>query len=235
MIQVKNLYKKFYLGETELVALNNISFTVRTGQFLAITGRSGAGKSTLLYNISLLDKPTSGEVIIDGLDVSGIDDNNRVIYRLNNFGFIFQEYALLPTLSAIENVMIPLMMLGIRKRQVEQEAEDALEKVGLGDRLTNLPSQLSGGQQQRVSIARAITHNPRILFADEPTANLDTESSKQVLDIFLRLNKQGQTIIMVTHEKEYAKLAHRDIELSDGKIIQDRLQMPKKIKDINHV
>jgi len=234
MIQVKNLTKTFHMGETELIALKHLSFIVPTGQFLAITGRSGAGKSTLLYNMSLLDHPTEGEIVIDGQSIGKIEDNKRVSYRLSNFGFVFQEYALLPTLTAVENVMLPLLMEGLPKQEVEKEAHDALAKVGLSDRMDNLPSQLSGGQQQRVSIARAITHNPKIIFADEPTANLDTISSKDVLNIFLELNKHGQTIIMVTHEPEYAKIAHRDIELLDGTIIHDTAQKPKKLAEIHH-
>lgn len=229
MIQIKNLTRKFLMGDTELVALKNLSFEIQTGQFLAITGRSGAGKSTLLYNISLLDRPTSGTIIIDNTDITEIEDKQRVVYRLSNFGFIFQEYALLPTLNAIENVMLPLLMEGLNMKNVEKNAKEALAKVGLQDKIYNLPSQLSGGQQQRVAIARAIAHNPKIIFADEPTANLDTISSKEVLDIFLELNEQGQTIIMVTHELDYAKIAHRNIELSDGKIVKDVLQKNKKL------
>lgn len=234
MIQVTNLVRKFRMGDAELVALKNLSFVVPTSQFLAITGRSGAGKSTLLYNMSLLDVSTEGSIIIDDQDVTNIKNNERVVYRLSNFGFIFQEYALLPTLTTMENVMLPLLMEGLDRNYIEKETKEALEKVGLGDKLNNLPSQLSGGQQQRVSIARAITHNPKILFADEPTANLDTQSSKEVLNIFLELNRQGQTIIMVTHEPEYAKIAHREIELLDGKIIKDEIQKQKKLKDIHH-
>jgi len=234
MIKVTNLVKKFHMGDSELVALKNLSFEVPTGQFLAITGRSGAGKSTLLYNMSLLDIPTEGVITIDGQDVTNIENSKRVTYRLSNFGFIFQEYALLPTLTSVENVMLPLLMEGLDRAYVEKETKDALEKVGLGERLNNLPSQLSGGQQQRVSIARALTHNPKVLFADEPTANLDTESSKEVLNIFLELNKHGQTIIMVTHEPEYAKIAHRNIELLDGVIIHDGIQRPKKLREIHH-
>jgi len=225
MIQVKNLLKKFLMGDTELVALNNLSFEIPTGQFISITGRSGAGKSTLLYNISLLDKPTAGEVIIDGQNVAQLDDKTRVIYRLDNFGFIFQDYALLPTLTAKENVVLPMLMQGIDKQSASKKAEEALERVDLGDRFTNLPNQLSGGQQQRVSIARSIVHNPKILFADEPTANLDSESSKTVLETFLRLNKDEHlTIVMVTHEKDYAKIADRQLEMFDGKIIHDVIQ-----------
>jgi putative ABC transport system ATP-binding protein len=225
MIQVKNLLKRFQMGETELVALNNLSFEIPTGQFIAITGRSGAGKSTLLYNISLLDKPTSGEILIDGQDIAALDDQKRVLYRRDYFGFIFQDYALLPTLTAKENVVLPMIMQKVDKETASAKAEKALDVVGLGGKLDNLPNQLSGGQQQRVSIARSIVHNPKILFADEPTANLDSESSKTVLDIFLRLNRdENLTIVMVTHEKDYAKLADRDIELFDGKIIKDTLQ-----------
>jgi putative ABC transport system ATP-binding protein len=225
MIQVKNLLKKFQMGDSELIALNNLSFEIPTGQFIAITGRSGAGKSTLLYNISLLDKPTSGEIIIDSQDIAGLDDKARVVYRRDNFGFIFQDYALLPTLTAKENVILPLLMQKVDKISAAKKAEEALVRVELGDRLDNLPNQLSGGQQQRVSIARSIVHNPKILFADEPTANLDSESSKKVLDTFLRLNKEENlTIVMVTHEKDYAKIADREIEMFDGKIIGDVMQ-----------
>lgn len=222
MIQVTNLVKKFQMGDNDLIALKSVNFEVPTGQFLAITGRSGAGKSTLLYNISLLDKPTEGVIVIDGKDVTSLEDQKRVFYRLDNFGFVFQEYALLPTLTAMENVLLPLLMQGIKGDLARNKAKAALERVELGDRLENLPSQLSGGQQQRVSIARSIVHMPKILFVDEPTANLDTESSKRVLDIFLLLNKDEKlTIVMVTHELDYAKLADRTIMLSDGRIVKD--------------
>lgn len=229
MIQVKNLIKTFTSGEVALTVLKNLSFDVPTGQFLALTGRSGAGKSTTLYQISLLDHPTSGSITIDGQDVTAFDEHQRVRFRRDNFGFIFQDYALLPTLSAIENVILPMLMQGLDTPTAKKKGEQALVKVGLGDKLENLPSQLSGGQQQRVSIARSIVHNPKILFADEPTANLDTESSKVVLDIFQQLNKQSHlTIIMVTHEPEYAKLADRNISLLDGVITSDKLQKKGK-------
>ncbi|HVZ11805.1 MAG TPA: ABC transporter ATP-binding protein [Patescibacteria group bacterium] len=229
MIEVKDLFRKFKMGDTELVALKTLSFTVPTGQFLAITGKSGAGKSTLLYNISLLDKPSGGTIVTDGEDIGNFDDKTRVIYRRDNFGFIFQEYALLPTLSAIENVMLPLLMQSASTNEAKKLAQEALDAVDLSEKLDNLPSQLSGGQQQRVSIARAITHKPKILFADEPTANLDTASSKNILDTFLKLNKNSNlTIIMVTHELDYAKIADRNIELSDGEIIHDTLHKKHK-------
>lgn len=231
MITVKNLVKKFQTGETELLALNNISFEVPTGQFLAITGISGSGKSTLLYQLSLLDNPNEGSVEVDNHNILLLDEGKRVTYRRDNFGFIFQDYALLPVLTAIENVSLPMLMQGLDKNTARKKAEDALNTVNLSDKFNNLPSQLSGGQQQRVSIARAIAHNPKILFADEPTANLDTSSSKIVLDIFQQLNKEGQTIIMVTHEPAYAAIAQRNIELLDGKIIKDRVQKSSAARD----
>jgi len=224
MIKINNLTKIFTIGDNTLTALNKISFSVPSGQFLAITGMSGSGKSTLLYQLSLLDRPNTGTIVIEDIDTSELTSEERISFRLKNLGYIFQDYAILPMLTAKENVMMPLLMQGVDEKIAQKKAEEALAKVDLQDRLDNLPSQLSGGQQQRVSIARSIVHNPKILFADEPTANLDTESSKTVLDIFLSLHKQGQTIIMVTHEPEYAKLAQRNIELRDGLIINETIQ-----------
>ncbi len=224
MIKIQDLTKIFHIGDTELTALNKLNFEVPEDQFLAITGISGSGKSTLLYQLSLLDQPTSGKILLNNEDTSSFTSEERILYRLNNLGYIFQDYAILPTLTAKENVMIPLLMRGIPTKTAARHANEALTKVGLIGKLDNLPSQLSGGQQQRVSIARAIVHNPKILFADEPTANLDTESSEKVLEIFLSLRKLGQTIIMVTHEREYAKLADRIIELRDGNIVSDKKQ-----------
>ncbi len=221
MIKIKNLTKIFTLGDNKLIALDNLSFLVPSGQFLAITGISGSGKSTLLYQLSLLDRPNRGTISIDNVNTSKLTSGERISYRLKNLGYIFQDYAILPMLTAKENVMLPLLMQGVKENIAQEKAKEALSKVDLQDRLDHLPSQLSGGQQQRVSIARAIVHNPKILFADEPTANLDTESSETILKIFLNLHKQGQTIIMATHESDYAKLAERNIELRDGIIISD--------------
>jgi len=222
MIIVNNIVKKFKIGTVESIVLKGINFTVPKGQFLAITGRSGSGKSTLLYQLGLLDHPTEGSITINDEVVTNLYGSKRIEFRRKNLGYIFQDYAILPTLTAKENVILPMMMGDDAKNSIEQRAKLALEKVGLEKQINNLPSQLSGGEQQRVGIARAIAHNPSIIFADEPTANLDTESSKVVLDIFLKLNNEGQTIIMVTHEPEYAKLADRIIEISDGKIISDK-------------
>jgi putative ABC transport system ATP-binding protein len=221
MIQAKNLSKIFISGEQTIVALDKLTFSVPEGQFLTISGKSGSGKSTLLYQLGLLDLPTSGEVLIDGVDMVPVDENERTMTRLNDLGYIFQDYAIIPSLTALENTVVPLLMQGHSIEAAERKAKAALKRVGLEDRMYNLPSQLSGGQQQRVAIARAIGHSPKIIFADEPTANLDSETSDQVIQTFIDLNREGQTIIMVTHEPEYAKMAHRTIMMADGKIVSD--------------
>ncbi len=221
MIEIKNLTKTYMDGEIETKVLKGIDFHAEEKDFIAIMGRSGAGKSTFLYQMSMLDDPTTGSIVIDGKDVIGLASEKRSQFRLKNLGYVFQDYALLPDLTAIENVALPLLMKGEGKSLAYRHAKEVLEKVGLGHRLTNIPANLSGGEQQRVSIARAIVHKPKILFADEPTANLDNYSSKQVMEIFQELNKGGQTIIMVTHEEEYAKMAKRIVHLDDGKIVDD--------------
>ncbi len=224
MIKVEKLVKSFHSGDSELVALKGMSFEVPRGQFLSVTGRSGSGKSTLLYQLGLLDDPDSGNVIIDGIPVFELNAREKTQFRLERLGYVFQDYALLPELSSLENVMLPLLMMGFTKAVAKEKSAQALTKVGLGDKLPNLPSQLSGGQQQRVSIARAIAHNPQIIFADEPTANLDTETADAVLKTFEELHREGQTIIMVTHEEEYSRRTDRVITLSDGEIVSDILQ-----------
>lgn len=221
MIEVKNLVKSFKDGERETRVLKGISLSVHNGEFVAIMGRSGAGKSTLLYQISLLDEPTSGEIYINGKETHAMSEHEKMFFRLAEFGYVFQDYALLPELTALENVALPLLMQGLSLSVAEEKAAAALTRVGLGTRLKNLPSQLSGGEQQRVSISRAIAHTPDVLFADEPTANLDKESSATVMDIFKELHKGGQTIIMVTHEDEYAAFAQRIVKIDDGQVISD--------------
>ena len=219
MIEVQNLVKTFKDGPIETRGLKGIDFTAQDGEVVAVMGRSGAGKSTLLYQISLLDEPTSGEIRINGKEAHLMSEHEKMLFRLAEFGYVFQDYALLPELTALENVALPLLMQGAARSAAEAKAADALTRVGLSTRLDNLPSQLSGGEQQRVSVSRAIAHTPDVLFADEPTANLDRESSARVMDIFRELHTAGQTIIMVTHEDEYAREADRVVTLDDGRII----------------
>jgi putative ABC transport system ATP-binding protein len=221
MIKAVELRKIFQSGDSTIVAVNAVSFDVPEGEFITITGKSGSGKSTLLYQLGLLDNPSSGEVYLDGKEVINIPEKERTMIRLNDLGYIFQDYAILPSLTALENTLLPLLMQGFPTSTAERKAKTALSRVGLSDRMHNLPSQLSGGQQQRVAIARAIAHGPKIIFADEPTANLDSETSDQVIQTFLDLNREGQTIVMVTHEPEYAKLAHRTLVMADGSIVED--------------
>jgi putative ABC transport system ATP-binding protein len=221
MIQVKNLKKTYANGKIETHVLKGIDLEVKTGEFLAIMGKSGAGKSTLMYQMSILDEPTSGEILIDGVDILSLSIREKTGFRLNRLGYVFQDYALVPELTSLENIMIPLLMRGLDTSAAKERALKALESVGLVNKDKNLPSQLSGGEQQRVSIARAVAQDPIILFADEPTANLDSVSSANIVDVLMDLNKKGQTIVMVTHEKEYTNHCNRIIFLEDGKIIRE--------------
>lgn len=221
MIKATNIVKTFKNGQVETHVLKGIDIHITSGEFIAIMGKSGAGKSTLMYQLSLLDHPTSGDIIIDGTNVTDLTTNDRTEFRLNQLGYIFQDYALVPELTAIENVMIPLLMQGKTDAEARAIAHAALQKIDLDHRENNLPSQLSGGEQQRVSIARAVAHNPKILFADEPTANLDNVSSEAVMDIFRSLHAQGQTIVMVTHEPEYTVHCDRVIYISDGQVARE--------------
>lgn len=221
MISIRNLVKTFVTGPVVTPVLRGINLDIKNGEFVAIMGKSGAGKSTLLYNVSLLDDPTSGEIMIDGVGAHTLSDREKTLFRLQKLGYIFQDYALVPELTALENVMVPLLSLGYSDTDAREKGIKSLEKVGLGKRLNNTPSMLSGGEQQRVSIARAVAHDPQILFADEPTANLDSISSQAVLEIFDTLHKAGQTIVMVTHEPEYTKTCDRVIYIADGKVVDE--------------
>lgn len=219
MIKVKNIKKSFTQGEVETKVLKGVDLEIKEGEFVAIMGRSGAGKSTLLYQISLLDTPTSGEIIIDGKKVLELDQNQKTQFRLKNMGFVFQDYALIPELTATENVILPLLMQGYDRNYSIKKAHTLLKTLGLENQIDNLPSQMSGGEQQRVSIARAVVHSPKIIFADEPTANLDLESSKAVIKILEETcRKFKHTVVMVTHEEDYGKKADRIIRVEDGKI-----------------
>ncbi|MSR76287.1 MAG: ABC transporter ATP-binding protein [Candidatus Ryanbacteria bacterium] len=222
MIKAEKLIKSYGTGELELVVLKGLDFEIKTGEFAAIIGPSGSGKSTLLYQLSLLDEPTSGEVILGGVRTGRLSMQEKTDIRLGKLGYVFQDYALLPELTALENVALPIIMQGHTMQESYAKASLALERIGMVDKKHNLPSQLSGGQQQRVSIARAIAHEPQILFADEPTANLDSVNGMRVMEAFRDLHeKSDQTIIMVTHEPEYAAFAERVITLVDGVIVSD--------------
>jgi ABC-type antimicrobial peptide transport system, ATPase component len=217
IIETKDVTRTFWMGEVEVRALRGVSLKIKRGEFVAIMGSSGSGKSTFLNQLGLLDIPTSGAVIIDSVDTSKMSEKEKGNFRLHNLGYVFQDYALLPELSAIENVYLPLMMQGKSKEECQNAASAVLIAVGLEDRLNQFPSKMSGGQQQRVSIARALAHKPRVLFADEPCANLDSVASKQILELFKKFNEtEEQTIVMVTHEDWHMKYVDRVIRLKDG-------------------
>ncbi len=221
MIKVKAVIKNFINGDIVTNVLKGISFEVPKGQFLSIMGPSGAGKSTLLYQMSLLDKPTEGKIIIDGTDVSLLSEAETTRFRLKNFGFVFQDSALIPEFTALENTLLPSLMLGDDYAEAKKEAIKIFAALGMLNQIDHLPNQLSGGEQQRVSVIRAIVRKPKILFADEPTASLDTARSQDLMETFIQLHRQGQTIIMVSHEEEFAKMAQRMIYVRDGQIETD--------------
>jgi len=221
MIEAKGLSRTYTTGEVSTYALRDTNLSINKGEFIAITGHSGAGKSTLLYQLGLLDAPSTGTVFLDGIDTSVLSHKKRTQFRLTKLGYIFQNYSLMPELNAVDNVRLLLLMQGVSARDASYKAREVLDRVGLSSRTEHFPSQLSGGEQQRVSIARAIAHDPIIIFADEPTANLDSKTSQVVIDYLKELNEGGQTIVMVTHEQRFSKQAKRLITMEDGYIIDD--------------
>ncbi len=228
LIQIKNISKIYKAGEVEVKALDDVSFEIQRGEFVAIMGPSGSGKSTLMHIIGALDKPTSGQYFLDGVNIESRSDDELAEIRNKKIGFVFQVYNLLPRLSALKNVMIPMIYGGISRDKREKIAREYLGMVGLGDRLTHTASQLSGGQQQRVAIARALVMDPSILLADEPTGNIATDQAEEIMKIFQGLNKKGHTILMITHESEIARYAKRVIHLRDGKIVNDSKNKKQK-------
>ncbi len=216
IIETIDLRKMYLMGKIEVPALKGIDIIIQKGEFVAIMGSSGSGKSTLLNMIGMLDTPTSGKVIIEGFDVSKMDENERADFRLKKLGFIFQFFNLFMEMTALENVALPMLIL--KRKDPQERAMKLLDMVGLSDRAHHKPAELSGGQQQRVAVARALVNEPALLLADEPTANLDTKSSEQVINLLRELNKSGQTIVMVTHEPELGKRADRIIWLRDGTV-----------------
>jgi putative ABC transport system ATP-binding protein len=235
IIQTKNLSKVYKTDVLETVALDNVTFDINRGEFVAIMGPSGSGKSTLMHILGALDKPTAGKYVLDGEKVENLNDDELADIRNRKIGFIFQAYNLLPRTTALKNVMLPMAYAGISKQERETKAKKFLQMVGLGDRLKHTSNQLSGGQQQRVAIARALVMDPAILLADEPTGNIATAQAEEIMAIFQKLNDDGHTIIMITHEPDIAQHAKRIIHIRDGKIFSDsanhrqhRLQ-PKKL------
>ena len=222
IISVKNLKKIYRVGNESVVALNNINLDIKENQVICILGTSGSGKSTLLNQLAGLEKPSSGAVYIGKNNISKFSENRLAGFRQKNIGFVFQSYNLLPALTAVENVSMPLMFKGISKAKREKMAAFMLRQVGLGSRLTHRPTQMSGGQQQRVGIARAFVAKPKIVFADEPTGNLDTKTTIEIMELMVRMSRENnQTFVLVTHDNELAEYADRIVTLIDGKIVSD--------------
>jgi putative ABC transport system ATP-binding protein len=224
VIVVDRLWKTYEMGEMEVHALRGVSLAVERGDFVAIMGASGSGKSTLMNILGCLDLPTSGRYFLDGVDVRALEDAQLAEIRNRKIGFVFQSYNLIARTTALANVELPLAYARISKSERRGRAVAALESVGLGDRLEHVPAELSGGQQQRVAVARAISSDPALVLADEPTGNLDSHATREVLEIFERLNTQGRTIVMITHEPDVAHHAKRVIRLVDGRVVEDERQ-----------
>jgi putative ABC transport system ATP-binding protein len=222
VVILKDISKIYHIGDQTLYALNRLSLTINRGEFVSVVGPSGSGKSTFLHIASLLDQPSDGEIFINNINTTKFTEVERAQIRNQEVGFIFQQFNLLPKTSSLENVALPLVYANISKSERQRRAQAMLEKVGLTDRLENTPAQLSGGQQQRVAIARALVNNPSVIFADEPTGNLDSKSGDEIKQIMLDLHQEGRTIIMVTHESKLANMSERIISLKDGSIISDQ-------------
>ena len=222
LIELKDIRKTYFLGEIDVPVLKGISLTIEQGEYVALMGASGSGKSTLMNILGCLDRPTSGKYFLDGEEVGSLDGDSRAKIRNRKIGFVFQSFNLLPRTSALDNVIMPLAYTNssLSRREAKARAVEILKRVGLAERMDHHPSQLSGGQQQRVAIARALVNRPPVLFADEPTGNLDSKTSVEVMNMFEELNKEGITIILVTHSPDVARCAKRTIQIRDGEIIR---------------
>lgn len=228
IISLKNVKKRYQLSEDVVVeALNGVDLEIGKGDFVAIIGPSGSGKSTLMHMVGILDKPTSGVVALDGKDIAKMSEEELAVLRNKYIGFVFQSFNLLAKTTAVENVELPLIYSRVGSTERKRRAIEALKEVGLGERLEHKPNQLSGGQQQRVAIARALITNPSLILADEPTGNLDSRSSVEIMDLLKNINKNGNTVVLVTHEPDIAKQAKRIVEIKDGKIVSDRINKNK--------
>jgi len=226
IIKCDNLARHYKVGNQIVIALNSVSLTINKGEYVAIMGPSGSGKSTLMNILGCLDTPSGGSYVLNGTDVSKMDDNELAQIRNKEIGFVFQTFNLLPRYSALENVMLPLIYAGKSKKERLERAEAVIEHVGLTDRMKHRPNELSGGQRQRVAVARALVNYPSIILADEPTGNLDSKTSVDIMNLFSEIHKQGNTIILVTHEEDIARYAHRILRLRDG-LIESDLQNPQ--------
>ena len=221
VIGLRGIGKNYYIGQEEVPVLQHIDLDISKGEFVSIMGPSGAGKSTLMNILGCLDRPTKGSYKLDGREVADLGDSELAYMRNRKIGFVFQSFNLLPRLSALDNVILPMIYGNLYKNERKERATAMLESVGLGDRIYHMPAEMSGGQRQRVAIARALINNPAIIMADEPTGNLDSKSTREVMEIFFRLYKEGKTIILVTHELDVAEYASRHVILSDGHISKD--------------
>ena len=222
MIHTEDLTKVYRMGDVEVYALRDVNLAIQDGEFIAIKGPSGSGKSTLLNMIGCLDTPTSGSIFINNIDVATLNENELAEIRREKIGFIFQQFNLVHTLNAVENVALPLFFSGVKRETRLKRAEEQLVKVGLGDRIYHKPSELSGGQQQRVAIARALANDPEVVIGDEPTGNVDTATGNAIMDILEGLNKEGRTVIVVTHDAEIAARAGRTKRMRDGKLLDEQ-------------
>ncbi len=229
LISLSHISKIYQSGEVKVKALDDISFEIEKGEFVAIMGPSGSGKSTLMHILGLLDKPTSGKYLLEGIDISKFSEEDLAKTRNKKIGFVFQFFNLLPRTSALRNVMVPMIYGGVKQEEREKRARKLLETVGLKERIYHTSSQLSGGEQQRVAIARALTMNPEIILADEPTGNVATNQAEEIMKILQSLNREGHTVVLITHEQDIARYAKRIILLRDGKIVKDELNGKQKI------
>jgi putative ABC transport system ATP-binding protein len=221
LIETRDLVKKYRVGQEVITALDNVNIQIDPGEFICVLGASGSGKSTLLHTVAGLDRPTRGDIVVKGTSIVKMKEKDMALFRRRYMGFVFQSYNLIPTLTALENVSMPLMFDGVRRRERYKKAREILTQIGLKDRMKNKPTEMSGGQQQRVSIARALINDPKILYADEPTGNLDTKTTKEIMEILQqKVRGDGVTLMMVTHNLELAEYADRVIHMKDGRVMK---------------